>query len=405
MIPENISRQAARCLGCKNAPCSKNCPLGIDIPSFIGLMKEDKLSEAFNEVFSASIFGEVCSAVCPLDKHCRSSCVRGLKGDPVEIPMLENYLFERYFNPSCAQPVSETSGTVAVVGSGVAGISCAVALAQQGVKVTVFEMQDNLGGITANEIPSFRLERRAFSKVIEYAKNLGVSFINNSFLSGEDVRNLTTQFDAVFLACGLQKDVEVAVSNLDGVVSATQYLRGNRPKSVKTVVVGGGNVAMDCARTALRNGAEVIVAYRRTEEDMPAFREERLSALREGVRFMCLLSPFSVNGEGRVQSATFAAMQVTGVENNRSRIEQTNNLVTIDCDCVIMALGSRADSEFFRNAGISLINGRVEVDDNLMTSIDGLFAGGDIIAGENTVAKAVSDGRNAATSIIKYINK
>ncbi len=406
MIPEQIALQAKKCLSCKNAPCSASCPLGIDIPAFIRLLKEDKPEQAFEKIRSRSIFGEICSAVCPLDKHCRSSCVCGIKGQPVEIPMLENYLFDRYFIPEkCAcDKQCDVSGSVAVVGSGVAGLSCAVTLAQKGVDVTVYE-KAQLGGITANEIPPFRLERKAFEKILQYATCLGVKFRSDEFVSGSEVSVLSEAYDAVFLACGLQKEVAADVQgNCKGVVGATEFLRGRCKSGRKTVVIGGGNVAMDCARTALRSGSEVTVVYRRTQDDMPAFSEEKSSALREGVQFKCLLAPFSVNGTGDVISATFAEMKVVGQSGGRSAVEKTGKLITIDCDTVIMAVGSQADEEFFRRCGLQLVRGRVEVDNDMMTSVDGLFAGGDIVRGENTVAKAVRDGRQAAEGIIRYID-
>lgn len=429
---EEAMNEASRCLGCKNAQCMKGCPVSIAIPDFISCIKDGEFEKAYSIISESSSLPAICGRVCPQESQCEGKCIRGLKGDPISIGKLERFVAD-YASENNIKPVvnvPKTGKKVAVIGSGPSGLSCAGDLAKNGIEVTVFEALHEFGGVLVYGIPEFRLPKeKVVRKEIENVKSLGVKFEKNTIIGKSfTIDHLMEKqgFDAVFIGsgAGLPKFMGIKGESSLGVFSANEYLtrsnlmkafsdESNTPIMVgkKTVVVGGGNVAMDAARTALRLGSEVYVVYRRSEAELPARREEVLHAKEEGIKFNLLTNPVEICSDenGWVRSIKCVKMELGEPDESgrRSPVEIEGSEFEIDCDVVIMSLGTSPNPLISSTTnGLETNKRKCIVADELSaaTSKAGVFAGGDAVTGAATVILAMEAGRKAAKGIIDYLN-
>ena len=436
---ETAIDEAKRCLNCKTRPCVAGCPVNIAIPEFIGKVAEGEFEEAYRIISMTSSLPAVCGRVCPQETQCEGKCTRGIKAgcEAVGIGRLERFVAD-YHNMHAtekAPPVPSNGHKVAVIGSGPAGLTCAGDLAKMGYEVTVFEALHVAGGVLVYGIPEFRLPKAIVQKEVDNLKALGVKVETNMVigrvLSIEELKN-EYGFEAVFIGsgAGLPKFMNIPGENLKGVYSANEFLtRSNLMKAYKNdsttpiqhgkcvAVVGGGNVAMDAARTAKRLGAEVHIIYRRGEEELPARREEVEHAKEEGIIFDLLTNPTQILPTPTDNPRDPSYGWVNGIEcirmelgepdasGRRSPVEIAGSEFTIPVDCVIMSLGTSPNPLLKHTTpGLeTLRRGEIAVDENGKTSIEGVYCGGDAATGAATVIKAMGAGKIAAKSIDEYI--
>lgn len=402
---QNVIKMASKCLNCKNAPCTKACPVATNVPKFLQLLKDGEVTRASSVITANNPFGAICGAVCPHEKQCQGACVRGIKGEPVQIGTLESFAVANGLDKLKPTDTTLCGKTVAIVGSGVAGLTCATYLAQKGATVTVYEAQSTIGGVVATEIPTFRLNKDYLTQLIYAVKQLGVQF-KLGVCVGIDVTllQLSATHDAVFVATGLMLDGKVGIEgeNLVNVVGGKAFLQSPTAGG-NVIVIGGGNVAMDCARTAKRLGANVTVAYRRGYNQMPACEKEKQDALAEGVTFSYLLAPQKVNGNNAVSSVTFEEMALgeAGAD-GRASIVPTGKTQTLPCDTLIVATGSTFDSTVLCGTDIKVERGRVVVNEQFNAG-GNLFFGGDATNKQGTVVWAVKEGKLASQSIANFL--
>ncbi len=428
---EEAMAEAKRCLNCKHHPCVGNCPVNIHIPRFIKHIAEGEFEEAAHVLAEYSALPAVCGRVCPQEEQCEKVCVLGKKGDPVSIGKLERFAADwaREHGVEVGKTKEKNGYKVAVIGSGPAGITCAGDLAKEGYDVTIFEALHEPGGVLVYGIPEFRLPKDIVRHEIENLKKLGVKIETNVIIG----RTVTIDdlmdkegFHAVFIGsgAGLPKFMGIPGENLNGVYSANEFLtRNNLMKAYredydtpikvgeKVAVVGGGNVAMDAARTALRLGAEVWVVYRRTEEELPARVEEVHHAKEEGIKFEFLTSPVEIlgNEDGWVKGIRCQRMKLGEPDSSGRRrpIPIEGSEFEFDVDTVIMALGTSPNPLIPSTTYGLEINDRgcIITDENGQTSREGVFAGGDAVTGAATVILAMGAGKQAAIGIDKYIKE
>lgn len=428
---EEAMEEASRCINCKNAKCIQGCPVSINIPGFIKEVKEGNIEEAYKVIGQASALPAICGRVCPQESQCEGQCIRGIKGEPVSIGKLErfvaDYALEHDIKPIGAEKMN--GHKVAVIGSGPAGLTCAGDLAKLGYEVTVFEALHELGGVLVYGIPEFRLpKQKVVAKEIEKVKELGVKFETNVVIGKSTTIDQLIEdegFEAVFIGsgAGLPKFMGIPGENANGVFSANEYLtRSNLMKAfddsydtpisagTKVAVVGGGNVAMDAARTALRLGAEVHIVYRRSEEELPARVEEVHHAKEEGIIFDLLTNPkeIHVDDKGNVTGVTVIKMELgePDASGRRRPVEVPGSEYTIDVDTVIMSLGTSPNpliSSTTEGLEINKWKCIVADEDNGKTSKEGVYAGGDAVTGAATVILAMGAGKAAAKGIDEYL--
>ena len=431
---EQAIDEANRCLNCKNMPCVDGCPVKIHIPEFIAKIKEGEFEEAYQIITKSSSLPAVCGRVCPQESQCESKCVRGIKGESVGIGRLERFVAD-WHNTFCTEePVKPDSNghKVAVVGSGPSGLTCAGDLAKKGYDVTVFEALHTAGGVLVYGIPEFRLPKKIVAKEVETLEKLGVKIETNVVIG----KTLTIDelfeagYEAVFVGsgAGLPNFMGIPGEALCGVYSANEFLtRSNLMKSYldtpetpimkggKVAVVGGGNVAMDAARTALRLGAEkVYIVYRRSMEELPARREEVEHAIEEGIEFMLLCNPTEILGYNNPDDARDPKNGfVTGMkcirmelgepdEKGRRRpVEIPDSDFTIDVDTVIMSIGTSPNPLIKSTTEGLEVNrwGGIVVNEDGLTSRNAVYAGGDAVTGAATVISAMGAGKTAAKAI------
>ncbi|MBW2989775.1 NADPH-dependent glutamate synthase [Candidatus Woesearchaeota archaeon] len=426
---EEAKKEAERCLQCKNPKCMEGCPVGIDIPRFIRYIKEGKNYMALKTIKRTNNLPGICGRVCPQEQQCEKGCIMGIKEEPINIGKLERFAADSEEPSFKAPEISRGKKKVAVVGSGPAGLTCASDLAVKGHKAVIFEALHESGGVLKYGIPGFRLPKDIVDKEIGYIESLGVEIKKNSVIGrlfGLD--ELRKKYDAVFIGAGagLPKFMGIEGENLANVYSANEFLtRINLMKAYlfpeyltplkkgkKVVVIGGGNVAMDSARCARRMGSDVTVLYRRSLDEMPARKEEIEHAQGEGIHFMLLTNPVRILGEKKVEGIVCIQMMLGEPDDSgrRKPIPLEGSEFTLECDQVIDAIGQGPNPVLTRTINIAHNEkGYIIVDENMMTSMPGVFAGGDITGGEEgsgaTVINAMGAGKKAAKAIDKWIKQ
>jgi glutamate synthase (NADPH/NADH) small chain len=423
--------EASRCIQCKNPKCVAGCPVMIDIPGFINEIVNGDVEESFQILSKYSALPAVCGRVCPQETQCEQRCIRGIKGEPVSIGKLERFAADwaREHNIKPEAPKELNNRKVAVIGAGPAGLTCAGDLAKMGYDVTIFEALHEPGGVLVYGIPEFRLPKNTVVKAeIENVKSLGVKIENNVVIGkSTTIDELMDEegFEAVFIGsgAGLPKFMGIPGENANGVFSANEYLtRNNLMKAFdssydtpiiagkKVAVVGGGNVAMDAARTALRLGAQVYIVYRRGEEELPARVEEVHHAKEEGIIFQLLTNPkeILVNDNGWVSGMRCVAMELGEPDESGRRrpVEKSDSEFILELDTVIMSLGTNPNpliSSTTEGLEVNKYKCIVVEEETGMTSRAGVFAGGDAVTGAATVILAMGAGKAAAIGIDKYL--
>lgn len=413
------------CLNCINKPCQKGCPLENDIPKII---HENDIKKAYEILTNTNLLASICGRICPQSKQCKANCIRGTKGKAVEIGEVEreigdyaiknkleisknNYIKNKNLPILATRNLQEllNNKKVAIIGGGPTSLTCAGFLARNGIKVTIYEKENKLGGLLIHGIPEFRLSKRATINSIKQITDLGINVKLNSKL-GENIKiqNLTNEYDAVFIGIGanISNKSNIIGEKLIGVYGANELLeKNNHPiyKGAKVGILGGGNVAMDAARTIKRQGAEkVIVIYRRSENEMPAEEKEIKFAKSEGIEFMFLTNITKILGEKKVTGVECIKTKLVQKESEKRLypINIENSNFQMHLDYVIMATGSHPEkaciTEFELNE-----KGYIKINENMETSIKNVYAGGDIIGGKQTVAWAARSGRDAAFNIIE----
>ena len=426
---ETAIDEALRCLNCKNAPCVAGCPVNIHIPEFIAKVKEGDFEGAYQVIYQSSSLPAVCGRVCPQEKQCEQRCIRGIKGESVGIGRLERFVAD-WHNAHSTENLKkpESNGKkVAVIGSGPSGLTCAGELAKKGYEVTVFEALHTAGGVLVYGIPEFRLPKAIVQKEVDALKALGVDLQTNVVIGKTlTIEELFEQgFKAVFIGsgAGLPRFMNIEGESLNGVYSANEFLtRNNLMKAYKegsdtpifkakhTVVVGGGNVAMDAARTAKRLGSDVTIVYRRTEKELPARLEEVEHAKEEGINFAMLTNPVKINGDenGWVSGIVCDRMELSEPdESGRARpVKIPNSEYEIKTDCVIMSIGTSPNpliKDTTNGLEVNKYGGIVVNEDTALTSLKGVYAGGDAVTGAATVISAMGAGKTAAKAIDEYL--
>ncbi len=423
--------ESERCLNCKNAQCVKGCPVAIDIPAFISEIKNGDFEKAYEVISASSALPAVCGRVCPQESQCEGKCIRGIKGEPVSIGKLERFTADwARENGVAPKGVEEKNGKkVAVIGSGPAGLTCAGDLARLGYDVTIFEALHEAGGVLSYGIPEFRLPKQdVVAKEVENVKALGVKIETNVVIGkATTIDELMEEegYEAVFIGsgAGLPKFMGIPGENANGVFSANEFLTRNNlmkafreeydtpiMKGKKVAVVGGGNVAMDAARTALRLGAEVHIVYRRSEAELPARVEEVHHAKEEGIIFDLLTNPTEilVDENGWVKGMKCIRMELgePDASGRRSPVEIKGSEFEIELDTVIMSLGTSPNPLISSTTEGLETNRRkciVAQEANGATSKAGVFAGGDAVTGAATVILAMGAGKAAAKGIHEYL--
>lgn len=426
---EEAMLEASRCLTCKNPRCIAACPVGIAIPDFINHLVSGDIEGAANVIACDSSLPSICGRVCPQETQCEGSCILGIKGEPVAIGKLERFVGDwRLANPAEVASIEQNGHRVAIVGSGPSGLACASDLARMGYEVTVFEALHEVGGVLVYGIPEFRLPKhKVVAKEIDAVRRLGVKFETNVVVGRTvTIDSLLDEegFDAVFVGsgAGLPRFMGIEGENLNGVLSANEFLtRANLMRAYddeydtpiyvgkRVVVVGGGNVAMDAVRTAKRLGAEATIVYRRSETELPARVEEVHHAKEEGIEFRMLTNPTRINGteKGWVESLNCVQMELGEPDESgrRSPIEVAGSDFKIECDVVVMALGTSPNPLIASTTDNleTTRRGCIVADESGATSRRGVFAGGDTVTGAATVILAMGAGRRAAKAIDEYI--
>lgn len=405
--------EANRCLQCKHQPCVSACPIHVPIPQFIKQISENNLEEAYSIITSRSNFPDFCSRVCHVEHQCQGSCVRAIKGEAVAINYLERFVADHHSDTPLTIK-EHNQGKIAVIGSGPSGLACASDLAQLGYQVDVYEKESYAGGIVSFGVPEYRLPHHWVKLEVDKIKAIGVNFKFNQQL-GKDIHlsDLRLGYDAVYIAIGEEQMVPL---HLEGeshipVLSSYDYLKRifefkfeGIDQFKKVVVVGGGNTAMDCARSARRLGAEVKIAYRRLYEDMPASSQEIEDASADGIDFEFLVSPLKLVEDGLVCLKREVVKQDDQGRNITKGIE--NSEFILDCDAVILALGSQPDLNLRNNLGLKVDDrGRVLINEDFQTSQTQVYSGGDMVRGADTVVRAIDAGKKAAQNIHDNLTK
>lgn len=427
---KQVKLEAARCLDCKNPRCVTACPVNIDIPTFIKQILEGKLEDAYCTIYRDNILPAICGRVCPQEKQCEGACVLGIKYESVAIGALERYLgdYSLKHNLLKTENIIENNHSVAIIGSGPAGLACAASIRRMGYVTDVYEALHEFGGVLKYGIPEFRLPKSIVDEEIRRLENLGIKFFKNVIIGKTlTIDQLLNEYNykAIFIGsgAGLPNSLGIKGENLNGVYFANEFLTrvnlmkaNNFPVAAtpikvghKVAVVGGGNVAMDAARTAKRLGAEsVMIIYRRNMEALPARLEEIHHAQDEGIEFNLLLNPVELIGENYLLKQVKCEIMELGEKDSsgRQRPVPTKRFKTFDLDNIIIAIGQSPNPIIKKNTPNLETDkyGRIMVD-NYQTSIKGVFAGGDIVTGAATVILAMGAGKEAAIKMDEYIKE
>ena len=417
----DIEEKINYCLHCKVKPCSKKgCPLNNDIPEFISALKDKNYKEAYEILCKTTVLSGVCGRICPHQKQCQGSCVRGIKGKPVAIGDLESFAFDKAMENNytlkeiIGEKIKKYNKKVAIIGGGPAGLTAAAFLVKEGIQVTIYEKYDYLGGLLVHGIPDFRLDKKIVAKTVNNILDLGVEVKYNKEL-GKNLKleDLEEKYDAIFLSFGANCSSKMGVEgeDLQGVYGGNELLEYKmHPKyeGKEVIVVGGGNVAMDCARTVKRLGAkDVKVVYRRAREQMPAEDKEVEDAINEKIEFLFQNNIVKIIGNEKVEKVELIKTKLVQKEGETRLVPVNieNSNYEINADYVIMALGAHPES-FVNNLGLKLNKwGNIEINENYQTSNQKIYAGGDLAGVRGTVAWAAYSGREAARKILENIEK
>lgn len=420
---EEAIKEASRCLNCQNPRCVKGCPIGIKIPKFIEAIKNDNIPLAYEIIREDNLFPGICGRVCPQEKQCESMCIKGFKGDAISIGSLERYVSDEAMKTSIKKIAKKESNgkRVAIVGSGPSGLACASILQGEGFSVTIYESLHKAGGVLTYGIPEFRLPKRIVDKEINSLVELGVEFIFNAPVGQAiSIEELKDEYDAVYIAtgAGLPKFMGIKNECANGVFSANEILtRVNLMGAYKdtstpiydgkkVIVVGCGNVAMDAARSLRRLDRDVTIIYRRGEEDAPARKEEIKHAKEEGIEFRFLTNPkeILVDDDGYVSGIRLSKMETFDEGKERLSVREINNTeFDMECDMIVMALGTSPNKQVQNNSNINVTKNNLIITEDTRTNIDKVYAGGDAVTGAATVILAYEAGKKAARKIINDI--
>lgn len=418
---ETIQAKAQYCLSCIKKPCSSTCPLGNDTAGFIKLIKQEKYKEAYELLCQTTVLQPICGRICPHTRQCQSGCVRGIKADAVDIGKLEAFVGDLAIENGWKIPKKEVlhnNKKVAVVGGGPAGLTCAAFLAKEGYKVTIYEKHQELGGILSHGIPEFRLDKKIVSETIKKILELGIQVKTNTELTAQPKKNAITleelekEYDAIFLGIGANVSSKMGIQgeNLEGVYGGNELLEKatySNYKNKNVVVIGGGNVAIDTARTIKKLGAQkVTIIYRRAEEQMPAEKKEIKDAKEEEIEFLFQTNVIKIIGDKKAEKIECIKTELKQKEGEARptpvNIENSNYLMNVDY--VIMAIGSLPDQKLTSSLNIKIdTKGKAQVNEHNQTTNPKIFAGGDLVGGKATVAWAARSGRDAAENIIKFL--
>lgn len=417
---EKIKGYTEYCLNCKVKPCSnKGCPLSNDIPTFIRLTKEGNIKKAYRILTETTMLGSICGRICPHERQCQGSCVRGVKGEPVNIGAIEAYVFDTAIQNGYDKEIEKTKELqekkIAVIGSGPSSLQCSAFLAKAGANVTIYEKHKEIGGILRHGIPEFRLERQVLENTLEQILGLGIHVETQKEIGKNiQLQELREKYDAIFIGIGanIPGKMNIPGEELIGVYGGNRLLEDNsHPNYIgkKVAVIGGGNVAMDCARTIKRLGAEeVTVIYRRAEKQMPAERKEIEEAKREGVNFLFQNNIVKILGNQQVEKVECIKTELVKKEGETREVpvDIENSNYIMDMDYVVMAVGSKPEKEILDHLGLEINQwGYIKVDEKYRTSLEKVYAGGDLIGQKATVAWAAKSGREAAKTIIEDLTK
>lgn len=422
---EEAKKEAARCLHCQNPRCMKGCPVSIEIPDFIQAIKEENIEKAYQIISKSSSLPAVCGRVCPQEKQCEAMCIKGFKGDAISIGSLERYVADQAILNNLNTPImKEKNGKkVAIVGSGPAGLTCAGDLAKAGYDVTIYEILQKAGGVLTYGIPEFRLPKSIVKKEVESLEKLGVKILTDVLVGNTILlEELQKEYDAVFLGtgAGLPKFMGIPGEDANGVFSANEILTrinlmgaykedAKTPikKAKKAYVIGGGNVAMDAVRSLKRLGVDAHILYRRSLEELPARKMEVEHAMDEEIQFDLLTNPTRIltDDNNNVIGMEVVNMILTeaGEDGRKNVIPDENSIHTIDCDMVVMALGTNPNHSALKESNIALNEKGLIIVEEAKTSLDKVYAGGDAVTGAATVILAMEAGKKAAKQIMEAI--
>ena len=423
---EEALQEASRCLQCVNPRCMKGCPVNIAIPEFIKALREGNVKEAYEVISRSSSLPAVCGRVCPQEKQCESMCVKGLKGEAISIGSLERYVADQaILNHFNAVAVPEKNGKrVAIVGSGPAGLTCAGDLAKAGYDVTIYEVLQKAGGVLIYGIPEFRLPKAIVKEEVESLKSLGVKILTDVPVGNAiTLEDLQKEYDAVFVGtgAGLPKFMGIPGEDANQVFSANEILTrinlmGGYKEDAKTpikvgkraYVIGGGNVAMDAVRSLKRLGVDAHIMYRRSMDELPARKMEVEHAQDEGIVFDLLQNPTRIltdeNNNVTGLEVVNMVLGEAGEDGRRSVTEDPSSLHTVECDMVVMALGTSPNHQALKESNIELSDRGLIVVEGTKTSLDHVYAGGDAVTGAATVILAMEAGKKAAKEIMDSLN-
>ena len=423
---EEAMKEAERCLHCKIPKCIEGCPVKIQIPEFIAAIKEKNIAKAYDILSESTSLPAVCGRVCPQEKQCESKCVKGIKGDAIAIGSLERYVADQAIKNNFISKIKtkKNNKKIAIVGSGPSGLTCAGDLAKNGYSVTIYEVLHKAGGVLTYGIPEFRLPKSIVENQIESLENLGVKIkLNVPVGNAITIEELAKNYDAVFIGtgAGLPKFMGIEGEDASGVFSANEILtrinlmgaykedcKTPIKRAKKAYVIGGGNVAMDAVRSLKRLGVEAHIMYRRGEEELPARKMEIEHAKEEGIEFNLLQTPVKiiVDESNNVTGMEVVDMELTepGEDGRRSVAEIKNSNHVVECDMVVMALGTGPNHEALKNSNIVLTERNLIKVDGTKTSLNHVYAGGDAVTGAATVILAMEAGKQAAKEIMELLS-
>ena len=410
---KNIKKEIDKCLNCKNTPCKYGCPLGNDIPKFIKYMKEENYQKAYFILSKTTVLSPICGLICPKDIQCERMCIKVLSNKHVKIGSIEANLgkYSLDNNYKIYSP-KKTHHHVLVIGSGPSGITCAAFLRRNGIKVTIVEKHDYLGGLLVHGIPDFRLNKNLVKRVMNSIVNLGIDVIYNKELGTDfKISDVIDKYDAIFIGIGanISNNLNLDNENLENIYGANELLENNLNLNLnkkKVIVYGCGNTAMDVARKLKRLGANVTIIYRKDINHMSASNKEYMDTLNDKVKFLFNTKIIKINGNDKIDNIEVIKTKFIKDNNKETLIDINNSNYSIKCDYLIKAIGSSPDINIINNLNLDLDEkGLIDIDGNGQTSNPKIFSGGDVAGVKRTVAWASRSGRNAAYKIIEYLKE